>query len=1002
MGQDVHIAPATRPPYAPSPSLLGSNDPLGRTSARAPLVSFGFGGKILTCFHDSTDLSTGFDVALCSRRTTNITMRVLYKVLPEYALEAKEAEYPGPLISDPGSPATGLIRTGVSTQAKAKKTRVIKYLEERADEISRGIAYVSDSTERQRVEGKLVLLRLLKIMVENDGSLSGSPQIDATVRAALLPRIASTADRGNKDASTSFPTPAFAPSMPDAYGVPSTLPTNSETPISVSTLLPSSLDRIQEFLVRGERHRAYHYALDERLWPHAMIIASGIDKEAWKEVVNEFLRTELGVHDRNALSNRSRDPLPAQTNGREWLRVAYSLFSGLGPSAVQQLMPINSLSKATTGVPTPVPTFTHVTPMSPNFPSVVAAQIPTESLSKWPEIVATMVTSPMTPDWSATLTALGDCLATHSLMEGAHVCYLLSLQTSIMGGIGSPGVRMVLLGSQTSYSGPTSFRDSDPVIFSEIAEFAFSLKAVPKGQEPFHGFPHLQAYKLTRAAYLAEIGQVQAATRYCEAIAALMNRPSPYFNSALIEQLKNLTGRLIGAPHSDKPASWIGGKVNKPSLDSIGSWLEGRLTKFIAGEGDDPSLADVSRAQQSAFTGPFASYSSITSATTSASSSPAPTMINSYSMSATQLPRRSGSAMALSSAQTHIPVDRASSAMECYRPTHSVSPAPPKTAPLHPTGMYNSCLRTNGSTVNNGFSSAYASEPSSRKTSLEITAEEETGDWWNSLSSTDSAPTPTFAAFHPVGTGASQDGFISLMDDPPMSVASSPSGGALHSVEGVEDDEDDLGLSNNAHRKNQENNTKVSGDSKPVEAPVEATDKAEQKQAQTAGAFGSWLNLSRIWKRSDTPGPIKASLGEETSFYYDKELKRWVNKKATASGAQPSAPPPPPTRAQTTSPSRANGRQAGISNGHASAPPLAPTVARTASAIDLNTSATSNPPVRMRSNLVPTEVISMPNTPLPGVTGMPPPPPIGRPRSQAAKKGVRSKYVDVFQQGSGA
>ena len=42
---------------------------------------------------------------------------------------------------------------------------------------------------------------------------------------------------------------------------------------------------------------------------------------------------------------------------------------------------------------------------------------------------------------------------------------------------------------------------------------------------------------------------------------------------------------------------------------------------------------------------------------------------------------------------------------------------------------------------------------------------------------------------------------------------------------------------------------------------------------------GSWL--SRLWKRSDTPGPIKASLGEETSFYYDKELKRWVNKKVS-------------------------------------------------------------------------------------------------------------------------
>jgi hypothetical protein len=40
---------------------------------------------------------------------------------------------------------------------------------------------------------------------------------------------------------------------------------------------------------------------------------------------------------------------------------------------------------------------------------------------------------------------------------------------------------------------------------------------------------------------------------------------------------------------------------------------------------------------------------------------------------------------------------------------------------------------------------------------------------------------------------------------------------------------------------------------------------------------------------------IKAKLGEESSFYYDKELKRWVNKKdpnSMQAGAK-AAPPPP-------------------------------------------------------------------------------------------------------------
>jgi len=41
-------------------------------------------------------------------------------------------------------------------------------------------------------------------------------------------------------------------------------------------------------------------------------------------------------------------------------------------------------------------------------------------------------------------------------------------------------------------------------------------------------------------------------------------------------------------------------------------------------------------------------------------------------------------------------------------------------------------------------------------------------------------------------------------------------------------------------------------------------------------ASGSWFG--RWWKKDGT-APIKANLGEETAFYYDKELKRWVNKK---------------------------------------------------------------------------------------------------------------------------
>lgn|ERR1700743_526659 len=91
--------------------------------------------------------------------------------------------------------------------------------------------------------------------------------------------------------------------------------------------------------------------------------------------------------------------------------------------------------------------------------------------------------------------------------------YLLSPQTSQLGGIGSSTTRLVLVGSAGPAIVPTFNRDPDSIILSEIVEFAYSLSIPQKGQEPFPGLPHLQPYRLIRAHSLAELGHVQLATR---------------------------------------------------------------------------------------------------------------------------------------------------------------------------------------------------------------------------------------------------------------------------------------------------------------------------------------------------------------------------------------------------------------------------------------------------------------------------------------------------------
>lgn len=142
-----------------------------------------------------------------------------------------------------------------------------------------------------------------------------------------MPRLADDTDSD----LAKFSTPA------DGFGTSGSLISN-EAPISVTTLKPSALEKIQEFLIRGERRQAYHYALDEKLWAHAMVIASSIDRDAWQEVVKEFIRVELGSNDVKEDRTKTNDPkqgslLTSTSDGRESLRVAYSLFAGQGATS---------------------------------------------------------------------------------------------------------------------------------------------------------------------------------------------------------------------------------------------------------------------------------------------------------------------------------------------------------------------------------------------------------------------------------------------------------------------------------------------------------------------------------------------------------------------------------------------------------------------------------------------------------------------------------------------
>ena len=163
-------------------------------------------------------------------------------------------------------------------------------------------------------------------------------QVDAAVRAALVPQEGvSSASEGSLSAGL---IPATSTEHLSSYSsLASAVPNASDHVVTKTSVRASQLDKIADLLARGDRRGACHYAADEKLWSHALLIASSIDKEAWKDIVNEFVRSELASGNEDALGRSHASSSMAA--GKESLRVAYSLFSGHGAAAGKRVSNAN-------------------------------------------------------------------------------------------------------------------------------------------------------------------------------------------------------------------------------------------------------------------------------------------------------------------------------------------------------------------------------------------------------------------------------------------------------------------------------------------------------------------------------------------------------------------------------------------------------------------------------------------------------------------------------------
>lgn len=825
-------------------------DPLQRWKG-APVFKFSFGGMVSSCFPQYIPRYTAGQMnPMIQPAPGGVKVRQFKHVFPS---EGDIVQYPGPL------------------KVKSKKKDVIAWLSSRVAALENEGVPSSLQLEpdgHKRHDEKILLWKLLRVLVENDGALQGSDDIQKSLRGIISPGLDST----NQDHT--FDSGAASGLYQPADG--------SLSPEPVSS---SILGLIKNDLLIGNREKAVWRAVDNHLWGHAMILSSTLDKALWKQVVQEFVRRQV----RSAGENI------------ESLSALYAIISGNIDESMDELVPpsarlgLQMVSREGQGV----------------------SKNTVDGLDRWRETLG-LILNNRSPDDHQALSAMGQLLASYGRIEASHVCLLFAKafsQRPIFGGADDPQSSVVLLGTDHLRFPSTFFHDEDAIALTEVYEFATTVLAGTTTA----ALPYLQAYKLQHAYVLADKGFKSEAMQYCEAIGSVLKastKPSPYYHQRLFVEIDELATSLKQAP-SDGNSSWM----SKPNMEKVSGSMWARFSSFVAGDESDGAS---NGSNMDADVGPFAKV------TEAATISRPPSVSETYGSYPAAQPASnafSRYAPANQFAPSSSPEQyRGRSSMDSQRsPSIGVNYHPRQgsqelATPIDSSSPYHfASANIYGSPTSHHYHSTppqssytplapveedlpaqpqqpypVASQESALTNGLQASPER----FGQPLAELKDAPAepeiPHYGGYEP----PSMTSYQPPSYEPTMGVATD--GAAEEEDESeikpkkksfMDDDEDDLAARAAAIQKAEKaKRDREADDAFRKAAEADAARPASQKK----GWFGGWWGGKKDGESSGG-GPIRAKLGEENSFYYDPELKKWVNKKdpnsATASAR---ATPPPP------------------------------------------------------------------------------------------------------------
>ncbi|PGH34171.1 hypothetical protein GX50_03040 [[Emmonsia] crescens] len=812
-------------------------DPLQRWKG-APIFKFGFGGVIASSFPKRTPrYATGQLVPKIKPTPGETKVRPVGDVISQREPPVK---FPGPL------------------RSKSKKKDVIAWLSSMISRFEN--EGTSVDTSPQQHNEKILLWKIMRVMVEHDGLLAGNPEVENSVRSILSP--ISEISRASSE----------------AFGFHTQLSSVYESISGEAQSEPMNVDGmecIRRSLLAGGREKAVWEAVDRRLWGHAMLISSTLDKSLWKQVMQEFIRREV----------------KAVGNNTESMAALYEIFAGNLEESVDELVP----PSARAGLQ-----------MVSKIGGPGHAKNALSGLDKWQETLCLILCN-RSPDDHVALLALSRLLSSYGRIEASHICALFSKSPSVplvFSGPDDPQSQIALLGTDHRRYPFTFANDLNSILLTEVYEFALSILS----GSPTAIAPHFQAFKLQYALSLAENGSKAEAQQYCDAIGAILKsttKPSPYYHPRFFYELDELTNRLRQSPTGGS-SSWM----SKPSMEKVSGSILAKFNSFIAGDDSDGASTGSVKAGD-ADIGPFAKMVGTPPISRSPSvhdayaafgtSQPIPTIPptsryapgNQYApYSSPDQPRGRGS---LDSQRSPPSTGRSYSQ---GRPSQELNRGMENNYhPMAPQHLYSpSSVQGRGSTPPQ--QSAYAhlapveeiqssqgSEHAGPEQPIHFGGYQPTFNERSSMEQESGSPAAQHTGYEPSAGTTSYE---------PPSYAPEPVNADESDTEKpkksfMDDDDDDFATRDEAVRKAEK-------ERKAREADEAFKKAAEEDAKRPAGEKKGWFSW---WSKKDpnanTGGPIRAKLGEENSFYYDKELKRWVNKKDpnSATATAHSTPPPP-------------------------------------------------------------------------------------------------------------